>query len=77
MKDDGCEDCDEIQEWAGNRLTRLEDGCPKFIQDMLVQSFKEKCDISDKKWTTAAAPDTVLEKVKEGEESLPAQTQPM
>ena len=42
---------------------------------MLIQSFKDEYDISDNKWNTHAAPGTVFEKVKEGEESLPAQMQ--
>ena len=46
-------------------MTRLEDGGLKFTQDVLVQSFKDKSDISDKKYRTPAAPGSVLEKVKE------------
>ena len=67
-----CEDCGEMKEYMGNKLTRLEDGGLKFTQDVLVQSFKDGFKISDKKWRTPAAPGTVLEKVKEGEESLSA-----
>ena len=59
----------------GNKSTRLEDGGLKFTQDVLVQSFKDKFKISDKKWSTPAAPGSVLEKVKEGEESLSAKDQ--
>ena len=70
-----CEDCGEMREYVGNRLTNLEDGEPKFTQDVLIQCFKDKYDISDKKWNTPAAPGTVLEKVTEGEESLSEQLQ--
>jgi hypothetical protein len=70
-----CEDCGTMEEYVGNRLTRLEDGGLKFTQDVLIQSFKDEYDISDKKWSTPAAPGTVLEKVKEGEEALSAQNQ--
>ena len=65
-------DYGSMEEYMGNRLTCLEDGGLKFTQDVLIQSFKDKYDISDKKWCTPAAPGTVLEKVKEGEEMLPA-----
>jgi len=51
-------------------LTRLEGGGLKFTQNVLNQSVKDEFKISDKKWSTPAAPGPVLEKVKEGEESL-------
>jgi len=70
-----CEDCGEMEEYVGNRLTRLEDGGLKFTQDVLIQSFKDEYKISDKKWSTPAAPGSVLEKVKEGEESLSSSDQ--
>ena len=53
-----------------NTLTRLKDGGLEFTQDVLIQSFKDEFDISDKKWSATAAPGSVLEKVKAGEESL-------
>ena len=68
-----CEDCGEMKEYVGNKLTRLEDGGLKFTQDVLIQSFKDEYNISDKKWSAPAAPGSVLEKVREGEEPLPAQ----
>ena len=39
------EDCGETKEYAGNKLTRLEDGGLKFTQDVLIQSFKDKFDL--------------------------------
>ena len=60
----------EMKEYVGDKLTRLEDWRLKFTQDVLVQSFKDEFKISDKKWSTPAAPGSVLEKVKEEEESL-------
>ena len=59
----------------GNKLTRLEDGGLKFTQDVLIQSFKDEIDISDKKWSIPAAPGSVLERVKEGEEYLSVKLQ--
>ena len=44
-----CEDCGEMEEYMGNKLTSLEEGGPIFAQDVLIQSFKDKFDISDKK----------------------------
>ena len=35
-----CEDCDEMKEYVGNKLTRLEDRELKFTQDVLVQSSR-------------------------------------
>ena len=70
-----CEDCGEMKEYIGNNLTRLEEGGLKFTQDVSVESFKDKFDISDKKWSTPAVPESLLEKVKEGEDSLSAQVQ--
>ena len=64
-----------MKEYVGNGLTCLEDGGLKFTQDVLVQSFKDEFDISDKKWSTPAAPGSVLEKSKEGEDSLSAKLQ--
>ena len=61
-----------MKEYVSNKLTRLEDWGLKFTQDVSVQSFKDKYDISDKQWSTPAAPCSALEKVKEGERSLPA-----
>ena len=65
-----CEDCGKMKECVGNKLTRFEDRGLKFIQDVFIQSFKDKFDISDKKWSTPTAPGSVFEKVKEEEESL-------
>ena len=70
-----CEDCGEMKEYIGNNLTRLEEGGLKFTQDVSVESFKDKFDISDKKWSTPAAPGSVLEMVKEGVDSLSAKLQ--
>ena len=55
-----CQDCGKIKEYMSNRLTRLEDGGLKFTQDLLVQSFKDEYDISDKKRSTSTAPGCVL-----------------
>ena len=65
-----CEDCVEMREYVGNKLTPLEDRGLKFTQDMLIQKNKDEFDISDKKWSTPAAPGAVLGEVKEGEGSL-------
>ena len=38
----GCEDCDKMKEYVGNKLTRLDNGGLKLTQDMVVHSFKDK-----------------------------------
>ena len=70
MASSKCEDCGKMKEQVGNKLTSLEERGLKFTQDVLIQSFKDKYDICDKKWSTPVAPRSVLEKAKEGEESL-------
>ena len=56
-----------------NKVTCLEDRGLKFIQDVVIHSFKDEYDISDKKRSPPAEPCSVLEKIKEGEDSLLAQ----
>ena len=56
---DECEDCGKMKEYVGNKSTRHEDGGLKFTQDVLIQSFKVEFKISDKKWSTPAAPGSV------------------
>ena len=70
-----CEDCGGIKEYMGNKLTCLEDRGLKFTQDVLIQSFTHEYGVLDKKCSMPTAPGSVLEKVKEGEESLPVQLQ--
>ena len=67
-----CEDCGKMKEYVGKKIPRIEDGGLKFTQDVLVQ-IKDKYDISNKKRSTPTAPSSLLEKITEGEESLPAQ----
>ena len=56
-----CEDCRELDEYVGCRLTRTK-GEIKFTQDVLVQSFKDGFDLSMKNYVTPAKPGNILTK---------------
>ena len=54
------EDCGGMKEEVGNNVTRLEEGGLKLTQGVLVQSFKNEYDSSDKQLSTPVAPGSVL-----------------
>ena len=56
-----CEDCGELDEYVGCRLTRT-DGAVKFTQEVLIQSFVDEFEIPSKKYATPAKPGNILTK---------------
>ena len=56
-----CEDCGELDEYVGCRLTRNK-GEITFTQGVLVQSFEDEFDVPKKKYATPAKPGNVLTK---------------
>ena len=56
-----CEDCGELNEYVGCKLTHLEGGAIKFTQDVLLQSFRDEFDLNlEKKVKTPSVPGSVL-----------------
>jgi hypothetical protein len=56
-----CEDCGELDEYVGCRLTRNK-GEIKFTQGVLVQSFEDEFDVPKKMYATPAKPGNILTK---------------
>jgi hypothetical protein len=54
-----CEDRGELQEYMGNNLTRFRNWGLKLTHNMLMQSFKDRYDISDKRWSASVASGTL------------------
>jgi hypothetical protein len=71
-----CDDCGKMDEYVGCTIEKLESGGIKFLQKVLVQSFKDEFDIEElKKFNTPAAPGTVLKKPVEGDVLLTSKNQ--
>ena len=56
-----CEDCGELDEYVGCRITKLK-GAIKFTQDVLIQSFVDEFELSSRKYATPAKSGNVLTK---------------
>ena len=62
-----CEDCGELDEYIGNRITAVDGGkALKFVQPVLIQKMSDEFDLPDGQVSTPAKPGNVLLKCDEG-----------
>ena len=63
LKQFKCDDCGPMNEYVGCTIEKRESGGIKFLQKVLLQSYKDEFDIKDlMKFNTPATPKTVLKK---------------
>jgi hypothetical protein len=65
-----CKDCGPINEDVGCMIEKLETEGIKFWQKVLLQSYRDECNIGNMKFNTPAAPGTVLKKPDKDKETL-------
>jgi hypothetical protein len=63
MKQFKCDNCGPMNEYIGCTIEKRKSGGIKFLQKVLLQSYRDQFDIKDlKKFNTLATPGTVLKK---------------
>jgi hypothetical protein len=65
-----CEDCQDIKEYVGCKIERTNNSL-KFTQPVLMQSYKDKFELSKKSYKTPAPAGSVLEAGKKEEALSP------
>ncbi len=63
-----CDDCKPMVKYVGCTIEKCKSGGIKFLQKVLLQSYRDEFDIKDlKKFNTLATPGTVLKKPMDGD----------
>ena len=62
-----CEDCGDLDEYVGCKITRLGNDALKFTQPVLLQSYNDEFDLPSGKYSTPAVAGSVLTKCEEAD----------
>ena len=68
-----CEDCGELDEYVGCKITCIGDNAPKFTQPVILQNYTDEFDLLNRKFTTLATDGDCLTRCNEKDALGPAE----